>query len=81
MLYSHPCFCREGALQIYSLPKFGIRFLFLCPVFITHNLLQLSTSVLACRHMPGVCLEVCGRCLLCVLRDSFILPFETVFSL
>jgi len=80
-LDSNPCFCREGALQIYFLPKFSMRFLFLCPVYITRNLLQWSTSVLACRPMLGICPEVCGRCLLCVLHDSFILPFETVCGL
>jgi len=76
-LYFHPCFCRAGTLQIYSLPNFSMRFLFLCPVYITHNLLQLSTSVLACRPMPGICRILCGRFLLCMLHDSFILPFET----
>jgi hypothetical protein len=80
-LYSHPCFCRAGALQMYLLPKFSMRFLFLCPVYVTHNLLQLSTSVLACRPVPGICPRVWGRFLLCVLHDSFILPFETVCGL
>ena len=80
-LYSHPCFCRAGALQMYSLPKFSMRFLFLCPVYITHNLLQLSTSVLACRPMPGIFPKVCGRFILCCPHDSFILPFQTVCGL
>jgi len=79
-LYSHPCFCRDWGYKCIHCRSSAYVSCF-CVLYITHNLLQLSTSDLACRPMPGMCPEVCGRCLLCVLHDSFILPFKTVCGL